>query len=58
MVSWPPRERLLVYLLWGACGLAAAAGVAALLIPLGSGHNRLAGAVVPFAVAVGSEGLT
>jgi hypothetical protein len=51
VIAWPARERLLVYLQWAACALAVVAAAAALLLPLGSGHNRLTGAVAPFAAA-------
>lgn len=50
-MKWPARERLLLYLQWAACGLTAAAGAAAVLLPLGGGEDRLAGAAVPFALA-------
>ena len=50
-MKWPPRERLLVYLLWAACGCAVIAGVATLALPLGGGVNRIAGVAIPFAIA-------
>ncbi len=45
----PPRPRLLQWLLWAACGLAALGAVAVLLLPLG-GTNRIGIAALPFAV--------
>ncbi len=50
-MKWPPRDRLLSYLLWAACGCSVAGAVAALALPLGSGHNRIAGVAIPFAIA-------
>ena len=50
-MNWPPRERLLAYLLWGACGTAVLGGIAAIALPLGGGVNRIGGVAIPFAIA-------
>ncbi len=51
VIQWPPRERLLAYLLWSACGLSAVGAVAVLALPLGGGVNRIAGVAIALAVA-------
>jgi hypothetical protein len=51
VVKWPPRERLLVYLLWAACGCAVGGGLAAVALPAGGGVNRIAVVVLPFGIA-------
>jgi len=49
-VTWPPRERLLAYLLWAACGCAAVAAVAVVALPASGGVNRIVGVAIPFAI--------
>ncbi len=51
VIQWPKRERLLAYLLWSACGLAAAGAVAVVALPLGGGVNRIVGVAVALALA-------
>jgi hypothetical protein len=50
-VKWPPRERLLIYLLWAVCGCAVAGALAAVALPLGGAVNRIAGVAIPFGIA-------
>jgi hypothetical protein len=47
------RDPRVLWSFWVACGLAVTGGIAPLLFALG-GPNRLAGAVVPYAVAAGA----
>lgn len=49
-MSWPKRDRLLSYLLWGGCGASVLAAVAVVALPLG-GVNRIYGVAIPFALA-------
>ena len=51
VIRWPPRERLLAYLLWSVSGLAALGAVVVIALPLGGGVNRIAGVAVALAVA-------
>ena len=50
------RETRVLWSFWIACGLAATGGIAPLLLAAG-GTNRIAGAVIPFAVAAIAMGL-
>jgi hypothetical protein len=47
------RDPRVLWSFWVACGLAVTGGIAPLLLALG-GPNRLAGAVIPYAVAAGA----
>ena len=51
VIQWPPRERLLLYLLWSACGLSVVGAVAVIAMPLGGGVNRIAGVAIALALA-------
>src|SRR5436305_5379400 len=51
VIRWPPRERLLVYLLWSTCGLSAVGAAAVLALPVGGGVNRIGGVAIAMAVA-------
>ena len=51
VIRWPKRERLLLYLLWSACGLAAVGALAVVVLPLGGGVNRVGGVAIALAVA-------
>ena len=47
------RDSRVLWSFWVACGLAVTGGIAPMLLALG-GPNRLAGAVIPYAVAAGA----
>jgi hypothetical protein len=50
VIPWPPRERLLSWLFWSACGLAVVGGLAAVVLPRG-GENRIGEVALPFGLA-------
>jgi hypothetical protein len=52
VIKRPPRERLLAYLLWSACGLSAAGAVAVIAFPLAGGVNRVAGVAIVLALVL------
>lgn len=51
VIKWPPRERLMTWLLWGACGLSVASALAAVALPISGGVNRVGGTAIAFLIA-------